>query len=95
MRTLPVVEVKRDFRQVLDAAERGEETVVLRRGRPVAVVVPFRDPESRTDLPVAQRPGGLLSIIGLFDDWDEMDSDIAAVVAHRQEVVDRPPPELE
>jgi len=40
MQERPVAEVKRDFRRVLDAAERGESTVVLRHGRPVAAIAP-------------------------------------------------------
>jgi prevent-host-death family protein len=91
---MPVADIKRDFRHVLDAAERGEETVVLRRGKPVAVVapVPMRDSGA---LPEPLRPGGLLSILGLFDTWETMEEDIAAVIDARAETQDRPPPNLD
>ena len=92
--TKPVADVKRDFRQVLDAAERGEETVVLRRGKPVAVVTPIKKRGSGA-LPEPLRPGGLLSIIGLFDSWETMEEDLAAVIEARARTRDRPPPDLD
>ena len=95
MRAMPVVNAKGDFRQVLDAAERGEETVILRRGKPVAVIMPVPEDRSRSPLPVARRSGGLLSILGLFDTWDTIEQDIADVVAARQQTTDRPPPDLD
>lgn len=91
---MPVAAIKRDFRQVLDAAERGEETVVLRRGKPVAVVAPVPMQDSGV-LPEPLRPGGLLSILGLFDTWETMEEDIAAVIHARAETQDRPPPNLD
>lgn len=90
---LAVAELKRDFRRVLDAAQRGETTVVLRHGRPVAVVAPVRMHEGA--LPAPRRPGGLLAVLGLFEDWPPMEADMAEIVAMRREAVDRPAPELD
>ena len=90
---LPVAVVKRDFRRLLDAAENGQRTLILRHGRPVAEPGPIRS--DRPDLPVARRPGGLLAWLGAFSDWDTLDSDIAEIVAARHAAADRPPPELE
>src|SRR5438874_1302621 len=89
MRAMHAADAKREFRQILDAAERGEETVVLRRGKPVAVIAPLQKERSR-NLPEPRRPGGLLSIVGLFDTWDTMEQDMAEVVAERQDSGDRP-----
>ena len=91
MRRQSAAEAKRDFSQVLRAAEQGEETVVLRNGRPVAVVVPYSSDEPRRSLPRPIRPGGLLSLVGSFADWETMDADLDGIVAARQQAVDRPP----
>jgi len=93
-RQLAVGELKRDFRRVLDAAERGEATVVVRRDRPVARVVPYVG-TSAPEHPRAERAGGLLSVTGLLADWDDFESVMADVVAGRQAAADRPLPELE
>lgn len=38
-----VLEGRNRFSQLVEAAERGETTVVLKRGRPVAKLVPYAD----------------------------------------------------
>jgi antitoxin (DNA-binding transcriptional repressor) of toxin-antitoxin stability system len=95
VKRMQVAEVKRDFRAVLDAAERGESTVVLRYGKPVAIIKPLEDEVQRPDLPKPKEPGGLLSLLGLFDDWETMEEDMAEVVAMRQQEWGRPPPEFD
>jgi prevent-host-death family protein len=90
--SLPVAIVKRDFSRVLEAAEHGQRTVILRHGRPVAALGPIH-PE-RPDLPLPRRPGGLLALLGTFGDWETLDADIAELIAARQSAADRPPPEL-
>jgi len=47
MRRLPATEVERELRAVLDAAERGEQTVVLRQGKPIAVIAPYTERSSQ------------------------------------------------
>ena len=91
-RAMPVSDLKRDFSSVLDAAERGEQTVVLRHGKPVAILGPVDPPGS--ELPRPRRPGGLLALVGLFEDWETMEQDMAEIVAFRQKALDRPPPEF-
>ena len=93
MRKRGVADVKREFRQVLDAAERGESTVVLRHGRAVAVIAPVPPPD-RPPLPRSRQPGGLLALVGAFEgEWPEIEEDLAAVVAAREDAPDRPPPD--
>jgi prevent-host-death family protein len=84
-----VAEVKREFRKVLDAAEQGEETVVLRHGRPVARITPY---DQR--LPKAEETGGLLAVAGLFADWEQLDEDVAEIMAARGQTADRSAPEF-
>jgi prevent-host-death family protein len=40
-----VFEARNRFSELIDTAEAGEEVVVLRRGKPVAKIVPVRDRE--------------------------------------------------
>lgn len=91
-KAMPVSDLKRDFSSVLDAAERGEQTIVLRHGKPVAILGPVEAPESQ--LPKPRRRGGLLALVGMFEDWETMDRDMAEIVASRQKALDRPPPEF-
>jgi prevent-host-death family protein len=86
-----VADVKRDFKRVLDAAEQGNTTVVVRHGRPVALITPVR-PTGLPVVPRARKPGGLLALIGTFEEWPEIESDVASIVAGRQDALDRPPP---
>jgi prevent-host-death family protein len=94
MRRMQVAEAKREFREVLNAAERGESTVILRYGKPVAVIGPVTNGVDRPELPKPKKPGGLLSLIGLFEDWDTMEEDMAEVIAERQQEWGRPLPDL-
>lgn len=87
---LPVAVVKRDFRRLLQAAEQGQRTVILRHGRAVAELGPVRS--DRTALPSPRRPGGLLALIGTFADWQTMDTDMGEIVAARRFAAERPPP---
>jgi prevent-host-death family protein len=91
--TLPVAVVKRDFSRLLEAAAHGQRTVILRHGRPVAALGPVR--AEQPDLPLPRRPGGLLALLGAFEDWQTLDADMADVLATRQSAVDRPPPDLD
>lgn len=92
MKKRAVADVKRDFRRVLDAAELGESTIVLRHGRAVAVVAPIPPADRPPPLPRPRRPGGLLALVGSLDEWPEVEADLAAIVAARQRRMDRPPP---
>ncbi|NJL31634.1 MAG: type II toxin-antitoxin system Phd/YefM family antitoxin [Phycisphaerales bacterium] len=40
MKSLSVKQVRDQLRQVLDAAESGQTTIITRRGKPVAVISP-------------------------------------------------------
>ena len=94
MRRMQVAEVKRQFREVLNAAEQGESTVVLRYGKPVAVIGPVKQ-NPRPDLPKPRKPGGLLALAGLLSDWETMEEDMAEIIAERQNDFGRPlPPEF-
>ena len=90
---VPVAVAKREFRRLLEAAEQGQRTVILKHGRPVAALGPVSG--ERPHLPVPRRPGGLLSLLGSFETWDTMESDMAEVIAMRRTSRDRTPPSFE
>lgn len=89
--TMSVSDAKRRFSELIDRVARGEQFVVARRGKPaMALVGPDRllEPES-------ERPGGVLSLVGLFGDWEGFDDEMTAVVALRSRVRDRDAPRFE
>jgi len=57
--TKSVREARREFSRLLDAAERGDVTVITRRGRPVAALMPIHDHEvsERRQLPITDLMG--------------------------------------
>ena len=95
MKRMPVAQLKRDFRSVLEAAERGEKTMVLRHGKPVAVVGPVSRPEEANALPKPRCPGGLLALTGSLSDWETLEGDMAEIIAGRRKARDRPPPDFD
>jgi hypothetical protein len=88
---IPVAEFKRNFSRYISAAENGETVVVTRHGRPVGQFGPPTTVRA-SGLPVARKPGGVLAVLGLFNDWTDMEKDMAEVVAERRKAKDRPAP---
>ncbi|QOR69491.1 type II toxin-antitoxin system Phd/YefM family antitoxin [Ruania alkalisoli] len=70
MATVSVYEAKSQLSRLIADAERGEETVVTRHGRPVARLVPFSD---RRDPRVPGRWRGRVVIADDFDDFSAED----------------------
>ena len=92
MHRMSVANIKREFSSVLKDAERGEHTVVLRHGKPVAVIGPVAGPNGAPALTTARHQGGLLALVGLLNDWDTIDEDIGAIVTERGQALDRAVP---
>lgn len=92
-RRMPVAEVEREFGKIVDAAELGEPAVVLRNGKPVAIVSPVAE-DGETPMSAAPAPLGLLGLAGALADWETMEEDMAQVIAERQFTVDRPGPDF-
>lgn len=87
-----VADAKRRFAELADRVGRGESFVVLNRGQPVLALVPPQRIAEGTDEP----PLGLAAFAAALDgEWDAIDDDMAAVVAARSEVTDRPAPTFE
>ncbi len=89
-----VSDFKRDFQRYATEVERGGRVLVTRHGRPVGEFVPPGSGIRASRLPSARVPGGLLGVLGLFDDWETMEADMAAVVAGRRFTLDRAAPDL-
>jgi prevent-host-death family protein len=85
-----VADAKRRFSELADRVGHGESFLIVNRGRPVLALVP---PQRLPDDEV--RPVGLAAFAGaLAGEWDTVDEDMGEIVAARQHVVDRPPPDL-
>ena len=87
---IAVADAKRRFSELADRVANGESFLIVNRGRPVLALVP---PQRLGDDDVP--PVGLAAFAGaLAGDWDSVDDDMGEIVAARQHVVDRPPPDL-
>ena len=86
-----VAEAKRRFSELADRVGRGESFVIVSRGRPVVALVPPQRAAEGED----QTPIGLAAFAGaLANEWGTIDTDMAEIVAERQQVPDRPAPDL-
>jgi len=68
-----VTEAKAHLSELLDRVSKGEEVVISRAGKPVAVLEPYR-PEHRV-----RSPGLFRGKIHIAPDFDELPGDIADV----------------
>lgn len=66
MKTMQVREAKAGFSALVEAAERGEPTIITKHGKPAAMVVPIEDanriyPEKRRNFGefLLEYPGGI------------------------------------
>ena len=66
-----VTEAKAQLSALLDRVSRGEEVIIARAGKPVAVLRPY-EPDRRV-----RTPGRLRGQIRIADDFDELPPDIA------------------
>jgi len=66
-----VTEAKAQLSALLDRVSRGEEVIISRAGKPVAILQPYK-PENRP-----RRPGRLRGKIRIAPDFDELPADIA------------------
>ena len=69
-------EAKTHFSKLVERAEGGEEIVIGRAGRPVAMLVPFRG----SDQP--RTAGSARGRIRILSGFDEMDGEIAGWFEH-------------
>jgi len=91
---IPVADFKRDFARYASEVERGASVRVTRHGRAVGDFVPA----NRVDvaaLPSAANPGGLAALVGILEEWDTMEAEMAEVVSRRRRERPRPVPTLD
>ncbi len=85
---LGVAELKRRFSELLSRVELNHERIaVLKRGRPVAALVPFEDAAGNGDTP-GHRRRGLTAATGLWEGFQEVDLFLASVRAGLDERAD-------
>jgi prevent-host-death family protein len=89
MTNIAVAEAKARFSELLDRVGRGEQFLVVRRGRPTAALVRPEDVRS------AGGPTGLAALAGIMADWEEFPRAMEEIYADRQRARDRDVPPLD
>lgn len=92
--SVPVAEFKKDFARYASEVERGGRVLVTRHGKPVGEFVPANDTAANA-LPFSPHPGGFAALIGILEDWDSMEADMADVVRRRRRERARRVPSLD
>jgi prevent-host-death family protein len=69
--TVNIHAAKTHFSRLVERAERGEETVIARNGRPVARLIPYQEERK------PRVPGALRGQIKILPGFDEVDEEIA------------------
>jgi len=69
--TVNIHAAKTHLSRLIERAEKGEETVIARNGRPVARLVPYGDAHGR------RVPGALRGQIRILPGFDDVDEEIA------------------
>lgn len=65
-------EAKTHFSRLIGRVMEGEEVVIGKAGRPVAMLVPYREERTR------RIPGGWKGRVRIHEDFDELPSEVAA-----------------
>jgi prevent-host-death family protein len=73
MLELGIGEARKDFSQLVRRAEAGEEIVIKRGNKPVAVL-------SKYHVPSARKPGRLKGRVTIHDDFDGLPAGIAGAL---------------
>ncbi len=66
-----ISEAKAQLSALIERVRRGEEVIINKAGKPVAVLVAY------DDYPKRRQPGALRGMIRIADDFDELPADIA------------------
>ncbi len=69
--TVNIHAAKTHFSRLVEQAERGEETVIARNGRPVARLVPYQEQRE------PRKPGYWRGRVEILPGFDEMDEELA------------------
>ncbi len=82
-KTLTAAEAKTHFAESLRLAEAGDVVEITRYGKPVAAIVGAQALEQFERLLAARPQEGLWSLVGRWDDGDELADEVDRVVASR------------
>ncbi len=82
-KTLTAAEAKTHFAESLRLAEAGDVVEITRYGKPVAAIVGARTLELLERLLAAKPAEGLQSLVGLWDDGDELADELDRTPSRR------------
>lgn len=82
-KTLTAAEAKTRFAESLRLAEAGDVVEITRYGKPVAAIVGARTLEQIERLLATKPSQGLQSLVGRWDDGDELADEVDRIVAGR------------
>lgn len=82
-RMMTAAEAKSNFSQSLRFAERGDQVVITRYGKPVAALVSAEEMEQLERLRASTPADGLAALVGRWEDSDELVAELERVVEAR------------
>ena len=89
-KTLTAAEAKTHFAESLRLAEAGDVVEITRYGKPVAAIVGARQLEDLERLQASRPQEGLRSLVGRWEDGDDLADEVDRVVAARGPLRDIP-----
>jgi prevent-host-death family protein len=77
--TVNIHDAKTNLSRLIEQVEGGEEVVIARAGRPVARLVPLREPSG------PRTPGAWRGRVVIADDFDDLPAEVATAFAGEEE----------
>ena len=90
-----VANPRRDHSQTPKTVEDPEYTPIPGEVRPMPAITFNLPPGLPPPLPKPRKPGGLMSVVGTFVEWPEIEEDMAAIIADRQRSIERAIPSFD
>jgi len=89
-RKMAIAEIKRNFSEVVHRiANKGEHFIIKKKGRPIAAMINLEELEMIERLKRKQGNPGLLSAIGAWEDFDNLERVIKEVYKKREKAKER------
>jgi len=85
-----VAEVKKQFSLLIsEVSLKGEHFIIERKGKPMAAVVSVKDLDMIEDPKIREKKKGLLSAIGAWEDFDDLEKTVEEIYNGRGRAKER------